>query len=271
MQIIKNITTLKESLRTVSRPLCLIPTMGALHQGHLSLTEIAKEKANSVAVSIFVNPTQFNDPKDLEKYPRDIEADLKKLDQAGVDLVFIPDVSEIYPANFQSEVKVKNLTQTMEGPNRPGHFEGVCTIVSILFNLFQPDYAVFGEKDFQQLRIIEQMTRDLKLPVEILRGKIYREESGLAMSSRNELLSKDNREKAAIISKTLNLAKEQKTLSELYAMCRELLASIPELEVEYLTIADENTLQPEETMSDYSRIFFAGRIGGVRLIDNQKL
>ena len=173
MKIAKNISELKLARKTIKDDLALIPTMGALHDGHLSLIQLANSQTKATAVSIFVNPSQFNNSDDLAKYPRPIEEDLKQLEKADVDLVFIPEVDEIYSNNFQTSIGLTELSQTMEGEFRAGHFEGVATIVTILLNLIQPTKVVFGEKDFQQLCIIKQLISDLKIPIDVISAPIH--------------------------------------------------------------------------------------------------
>ncbi len=278
MKVITTISELKSYLAKSHVSLALVPTMGALHEGHQSLVDIAKESAELVAVSIFVNPQQFNNPKDLKFYPRNLEADLDRLRDQAVDLVFCPNEDEVY-RNFQgTKVHPSKLGNQMEGPFRPGHFAGVCTVVSILFNLFRPDVAIFGEKDFQQVRIIEDMVHDLKFDLQIIRAPIKRESNGLARSSRNENLTAEQRAKAKIIFETLLFAKElisggKTHVAEILSECQEYLRKVPELKLEYLTINQSNDLiESTEIYADGNqRIFFAGYFGNVRLIDNLKL
>jgi len=200
-------SSLTRKLRRENKTIGFVPTMGALHQGHLSLVEEARQMCDIVIVSIFVNPTQFNDPKDLEKYPRDLTADAALLSEYQVDYIYAPEPSEIYPNGFSTYVYVENLTETLEGASRPGHFRGVATVVTILFNTMRPDYAFFGQKDAQQVSVIKRLSKDLGFDTEIVVGKTVREESGLAMSSRNSLLSAEQRAKAAIIYQSLREAK----------------------------------------------------------------
>lgn len=278
MKVFSTIQELRTELKSKKDPFTLIPTMGALHEGHLSLIDVARKKAQKVAFSIFVNPTQFNNPTDLKNYPRDIEKDLNVLRERGVDYVLTPEVDEIYKDNLGTRVVPSNLGEVMEGPNRPGHFEGVCTVVSILFNIFNPDYAVFGEKDFQQMRIIEQMVHDMKFGVQILRGPISREDHGLARSSRNELLTCDERQKAKIISEALYLAQDmvkhnEKNTSVVLRSANQVLERLPELKLEYLTINREHDLKEVSVIEAgiRHRVFFAGYLGKVRLIDNMEI
>ncbi len=275
MKVYSTVKDLRAELSRNSEPLALVPTMGALHPGHMTLVEIAKAKAQNVIVSIFVNPTQFNNSEDLKKYPRDLEKDLALLQEQGVDYVFTPDADEIYKGNHGSKVLPSSLGEVMEGPNRPGHFEGVCTVLTLFFNIVKPQFAVFGEKDFQQMRIVEQMVSDLKFDLEILRAPIAREDHGLARSSRNELLSKAEREQAKIIYESLSLAKDlvkhgERNVEKILRSSKQVLERLASLRLEYLTINKDEDLREVEVLSESEkhRIFFAGYLGQVRLIDN---
>src|SRR5215218_9497853 len=199
--------SLARKLRRENKTVGLVPTMGALHEGHLRLVEEARQMCDVVIVSIFVNPAQFNDKKDLEKYPRDLTSDAALLTEYQVDYIFAPDAQEIYPDGFSTYVFVENLTETLEGASRPGHFRGVATVVTILFNTIRPDFAFFGQKDAQQVAVIKRLTIDLGFDTEIVVVPVVREETGLAMSSRNRLLTEDGRKKASIIYKGLRQAK----------------------------------------------------------------
>lgn len=249
MKVLKTIEDLKQIDRNAS--LCLVPTMGALHNGHLSLIELAKENAKQVCVSIFVNPLQFGEGEDFDKYPKVLESDLEKLEKLEVDYVFVPDKDEIYKEEPEIIKANPDLANHLCGLSRPGHFDGVCTVVKRLFDLIKPDSAVFGEKDYQQLVIIEDMVARLKLKVKIIQGEIIREINGLAMSSRNHYLTEEELLNAGNIFKTLSgIRGEFFTLEE----GKSLLESL-EIKVEYLEIR-------------WGRIFFAGKIGNTRLIDN---
>lgn len=247
--------------------------MGALHAGHASLIELAQTKNLPVILSIFVNPSQFNDPKDLEKYPRTLEADLELAESLGVDLVFFPDSKEIYPASYRPSHKPnRELIDRLCGKDRPGHFEGVLSVVERLFQLIEPAYAAFGEKDFQQLRLIENMVSQLNLPVEILRGPTVREESGLALSSRNKLLSAKARNRAESIIRSLRLvaklvSKESMKPSEAITKASSLL-EVDELI--YFEVLEEKTLSKPNSNTQVSglRALIAAEVAGVRLIDN---
>lgn len=256
----------------------LVPTMGFLHAAHLSLVELAQKRADRSVVSIFVNPSQFNQRADLESYPRDEARDLALLQEAGVDLVFCPTVEEMYPNGFQSWVQVEEISLPWEGAGRPGHFRGVATVCTMLFQIVQPDIAVFGEKDFQQLRLIEQMVADLKIPTTIVRGPLIREEDGLAMSSRNVRLSRSGREKALHISRTLHrlrddLLQETTDRKRLLQDARSELERLPDVAVDYLSIVQENDLsEADGTYTDEpERVIATVVVDGVRLLDNVSL
>ncbi|MDO5571471.1 MAG: pantoate--beta-alanine ligase [Bacteroidales bacterium] len=265
----KEISLLKEQGLRVG----LVPTMGALHEGHLHLVTLCKEQNDVCVVSVFVNPTQFNNKEDLEKYPRTPEQDCEKLKSAGCDIVFMPSVEEIYPEPDTRVFNFGALEQVMEGKMRPGHFNGVAQIVSKLFYMVNPDKAYFGEKDFQQVAIIKNMVKQLNLPLTIVQVPIVREKSGLALSSRNMRLSKEQKIEAVNISKTLFESKEnmnkmsiQKTIDSVI----EKINSIPSLEVEYFQIVDGDTLQNVSAWNDSNYIVGCITVycGDVRLIDN---
>jgi pantoate--beta-alanine ligase len=251
-----------------------VPTMGALHQGHVSLLERAKAENQITVCSIFVNPTQFNDPKDLERYPRTPEKDSLLLKEAGCDFLFMPIASEMYPSGYsQPLIQLGSLDEVMEGRKRPGHFKGVVLIVSLLFDAVQPHKAYFGQKDFQQVAVIREMTRQLHYPIQIIACPIMREPGGLAMSSRNVLLSPEERQNAQGISHILVTTKELSAstpLPELIHWAETEITRIPGMELEYFSIADANTLLPVQTLSDATSVVacIAVKLGKVRLIDN---
>lgn len=253
-----------------------VPTMGYLHDGHLSLIRRAQSSADSVVASIFVNPCQFNNKEDFERYPIDIPRDLKLLESCGTAAVFMPNAQEIYGKNHQSWVTVESLSIPHEGEFRAGHFRGVATVVCVLLNIVQPDTAVFGEKDFQQLRIIEQMVSDLAMPVKIIRGVLVREADGLALSSRNVRLSATGRSKALKISAGLNSAcaafrQGERAARKLESLAGAQLMSERDIRVEYVRLINESDLAVLETAVQGSRIIVAAWIDGVRLIDNIEL
>jgi pantoate--beta-alanine ligase len=250
-----------------------VPTMGALHAGHLSLVEKAVAATRIVVVSIFVNPTQFNDKTDLEKYPRNLNADFKLLEKTGCQIVFAPKTEEIYPEPDSRKFDFGDLETVMEGKHRPGHFNGVAQVVSKLFEIVKPDKAYFGLKDFQQLAIIKAMVSLLKIPVEIIPCPIIREESGLAMSSRNELLTVEERKNAAVISQTLFKAKNlttQKSVRELADWITQTINKNRYLTVEYVEIADDERLQTVKSWDEKGGKVCCVAVfcGKVRLIDN---
>lgn len=251
----------------------LVPTMGSLHSGHLSLFRRARSENEYVAVSIFVNPTQFAVGGDFDRYPRNVNRDLSLIQDEGVELVFVPSVEEMYPAGFQTYVTVEKVAKPLEGAMRPGHFRGVATVVCKLFNIFQPDRAYFGQKDAQQVVVIKQMTRDLALPVHIVVGDTIREPDGLAMSSRNAYLTPTERRAATVLYRALCAAKskwqngirEGKNLRE---DMQAVLANEPLAQVEYVSVADPESLQELEEIKDKVLLSLAVRIGKTRLIDN---
>jgi len=252
-----------------------VPTMGALHRGHISLVERAINENHAVAVSLFVNPTQFNDPADFNRYPRDTGRDLEVLKQVlrEDDMVFVPGVEEIYPEPDRRKFDFGGLDRYMEGKHRPGHFNGVAQVVTRLFEIVQPQRAYFGEKDFQQMAIIRYITRTLKLPVEIVACPIVREPDGLAMSSRNVLLSESERKEAALISQTLFRAREMypgMPLGEVRDWVTGYLNTQPHTGVEYFEIVDDRTLEPLKEWKSAGGMVgcVAVRLGKVRLIDN---
>ncbi|MDR1406369.1 MAG: pantoate--beta-alanine ligase, partial [Prevotellaceae bacterium] len=253
-----------------------VPTMGALHAGHLSLVQACRQQCTTTVASIFVNPAQFNNPEDLHNYPRTLKSDGVLLQAAGTDILFAPDEKEIYPQTDTRLFNFGKLGEVMEGKFRPGHFNGVAQVVSRLFAVVQPDYAFFGEKDFQQLAIIRALAGQLKEKTVITGCPTVRENDGLAMSSRNTLLSAKQREHAPLIAATLTKAKEKtQTLpvAELKKWVTDTINADSELEVEYIEIADEETLQPLKQWADaaHARLFAAVHAYPVRLIDNIRL
>ena len=256
-----------------------IPTMGALHQGHISLVQKAKEYTNHIVVSIFVNPTQFNNTNDLASYPRTVQEDCNKLEEAGVSIVFIPSVKEIYPHKDERVFDLAGLDKTGEGPSRPGHFNGVVQVVSRLFDIVKPSFAFFGQKDFQQLAIIKYITTEFNYPIEIIACPTMRESDGLAMSSRNMLLTPEHRAAAPLIFKTITKAAQMVSAqnllkpNELSHWVTSIINENTLLKVEYIQIVDACTLQLVESWEDSQTIQLctAVQAGSVRLIDNIKL
>ena len=276
MQVFETIDALQKELSQLkSKSIGLVPTMGALHRGHLSLVNQSLNDNDITVVSVFVNPTQFNDKKDLEKYPRTLDKDTELINSLGVDYVFAPTVEEMYP---EPDTRVFNYSpqdEVMEGTYRPGHFNGMCQIVSKLFSIVQPTRAYFGEKDYQQLVIVKRMVEDLKFDIEVVGCPIVREKDGLALSSRNALLSKEERENALLISKTLfeslKLAANY-SLKETLSFVKNTIQQDDNLKLQYFEIVDANTLLPLEEWEDSSSIIGCITVfcGAVRLIDNIK-
>lgn len=275
MFLVKTIDELKKQLKALREKgsVGFVPTMGALHSGHIFLVKQAERENPVVVVSIFVNPTQFNDANDLKRYPRNLETDLKLLEPTGCDIVFAPEAEEIYPEPDTRKFNFGELERVMEGKHRPGHFNGVAQVVSRLFEIVEPDKAYFGLKDFQQLAVINKLVNMLKLPVEIVPCEIIRENSGLAMSSRNELLSPEERNNAAHIYETLTNATNltgEKSVRDLEKWVMETINKNPFLNVEYFEIVDFENLQPVKSWSDKGKKIgcIAVFCGKVRLIDN---
>ena len=266
--------SISRKLRREAKTVGFVPTMGALHAGHLELVKEARQRCDILIVSIFVNPAQFNEQGDLDKYPRDLTADAAVLAEYDVDYIFAPDANEIYPPGFATYVNVEGLTDTLEGASRPGHFRGVTTVVTILFNTIRPDMAFFGQKDAQQVAVIKRMTMDLGFETEIVVLPTVREESGLAMSSRNALLSDDDRQKAKVVIEALREAKRafklgERNASELTQTVQQRIAQEPAAEVEYVSVVNRENLQPIEKIEDEEALIVAAiRLDGIRLIDN---
>ncbi len=251
----------------------LVPTMGYLHPGHISLVERARAENERVAVSIFVNPTQFNNPADLATYPRNLEQDLALLAQAGADLVWTPSAEQVYPAGYQTYVEVEETTKPLEGSHRPGHFRGVTTVVAKLFNVFQPQRAYFGQKDAQQAAVIKQMVHDLNFNLDVVICPIVREADGLAMSSRNANLLPEARQQATCLYRALNTAKTAVEQGERNApLLREAMLAVlnaePLTKVDYVSIADPVSLAELDNIKTGALLSMAVFVGGVRLIDN---
>jgi pantoate--beta-alanine ligase len=267
-----------EAWRREGARIGFVPTMGALHEGHLSLVRLARERADRVVASVFVNPTQFGPHEDFSRYPRQPEKDATMLEAAGCDLLFLPGVDTIYPPGNATFVEPAGAALGLEGACRPGHFRGVATVVLALFNLVQADVAVFGEKDAQQVAVIRQMVRDLHLPVEIVPAPTIREADGLALSSRNAYLSPQERQAATVLYRALRAAAELITAGvgerrgdEVRRCLREVLASEPLAQVEYAEIVDAETFAPVDALQGKLVLPLAVRIGGTRLLDNIRL
>jgi pantoate--beta-alanine ligase len=276
METVHTIQWMKELAKNAlvnERSLGLVPTMGALHEGHFSLVRAAKHKCSPVVVSIFVNPKQFAPTEDLKKYPRTFEADREALASLGVDILFAPTPDEMYPAGFSTSVSVKGLSERLEGRARPGHFDGVATVVLKLCEIVQPRVAFVGRKDAQQARIIRQMVTDLNLSMEIELCPIVREPDGLALSSRNVYLSPEDRRAAVAISRALAACKEcissgERDVARLLATIRGKLESEPRLTVDYAEIVDADSFEPVRMIRGNCYVLIAVKVGGTRLIDN---
>ncbi len=273
MQTVKTISDLRPIRQGAPGAWGLVPTMGYLHEGHLSLCRRARAECDKVGVSIFVNPTQFGPSEDLARYPRNLRRDLELLEGVGADLVFTPEASEIYPPDFQTRVVVENVTRPLEGAARPGHFQGVATVVAKLFNIFQPHKAYFGQKDAQQVAVIKQMARDLDFPLEIVVCPTVREPDGLAMSSRNTYLNPRERQAATVLYRALCAAKSlwdagQRDGEALRQAMQGVLAGEPLARPEYVSAADPLTLAEMDTARRGALLSMAVRIGATRLIDN---
>jgi pantoate--beta-alanine ligase len=259
--------------RAEERPAGFVPTMGALHEGHMSLVRAALAECRPVIASIFVNPTQFGPQEDLQKYPRTLEADRKRLEEAGVDYLFVPEAAEMYPRGFRTWVNVERLSDRLEGRVRPGHFRGVTTVVLKLLSIVQPQKAFFGRKDAQQARLIQQMARDLHLDSEIIVCPIVREADGLAMSSRNAYLNPDERGAATVLYRALDEARRsiergERDALRLVARMREVMRAEPLAQPDYVELVDADTLEPVTRLRGTCLALLAARIGMVRLIDN---
>ena len=276
MRIIEKISELKSivgSLRREGKTIGFVPTMGYLHQGHISLVKASRQANDITIVSIFVNPTQFGPNEDFEKYPRDIDSDSKKAEEAGVDIIFTPAVREMYPDNYSTYVEVLGITGKLCGKSRPGHFKGVCTVVLKLFNIVDPDSAYFGQKDAQQAAVISRMVRDLNSAVRIITCPIVRESDGLAMSSRNVYLSNEERKAALVLSKSLNEAagvieNGEANSEKLRDYIINIISSEKLADIDYVEILDARTLEFKETLKGRMLLAVAVRFGKTRLIDN---
>lgn len=256
--------------------IAFVPTMGYLHAGHLSLLQEGRQRGDLLVLSIFVNPTQFGPNEDLSSYPRALERDCELAASAGTDLVFAPAAAALYPADASTWVNVEGLTEVLCGASRPGHFRGVTTVVNKLFNLVQPDVALFGCKDFQQLAVIKRMVRDLDLPVEIVGMPIVREADGLAMSSRNVYLAAGERQQALILSRSLATARQlvaggEDDAKAILEVIQSLITGMPDARIDYLQICHQGTLQEQTRIDNDSVLLLAVFIGKTRLIDNSFL
>lgn len=276
MQIFNHIAEIKTYLRKEQKNgkiIGFVPTMGYLHEGHLSLIRRAANENDMAIVSIFVNPTQFGPAEDFERYPRDLQRDVNLAQQAGANVIFAPDVAEMYPQGYKTYVEVQEITNTLCGASRPGHFRGVTTIVTKLFNIVRPDRAYFGQKDAQQAIVIQQMTKDLDMDVEIMVCPIVREKDGLAMSSRNVYLNPQEREQAVVLSESLALAKKliiqgERDAFKIKAAIVDKITQKPLAKIDYVSIVDAQTLKDIHHITNRVLIALAVKFGATRLIDN---
>ncbi len=273
MKTIIGLDELRASRLSLSGTVGLVPTMGYLHEGHLSLIHLAKSECDNVVVSIFVNPTQFGANEDLSKYPRDLERDLSLIEPLGVDLVWTPTPEIMYPTGYQTWVEVDAITRPLEGSMRPTHFKGVTTVVAKLFNAVQPHKAYFGQKDAQQAAVIRQMTRDLNFPLEVIVCPTVREADGLAMSSRNKYLEGADRKAATVLFRALSAAKNayesgERKADKLRELMKEVLASEPRVTVQYVSCADYDSLAELDVVKGKTLLSIAVMLGKTRLIDN---
>jgi len=276
MKVIKSITVMQKAALAARRRglrIAFVPTMGALHDGHLALVKRARRLGDLVVVSIFVNPAQFGPHEDFRLYPRTFRQDRRKLAKLGVDYLFYPDAGDIYPDGYETYVELKDLSFRLEGAFRPGHFRGVATIVSKLFIIVQPDYALFGRKDYQQSIVIKKMVRDLNLPVKVVILPTIREKNGLAMSSRNNYLDAEQRERAAVLYQSLRMAKKmirngERRAVKIIGALTEYISRVRGTRIDYVAITDDRDLKPLKKLAGRFTVSLAVRLDGIRLIDN---
>ncbi len=276
MKQISTITDMRKALARTRGTVGLVPTMGYVHAGHLALVARARDENDVVVVTIFVNPTQFGPEEDFERYPRDMKRDLALLRKAGADFVFTPDVPEMYPKGYGTYVKVEGISDKLEGASRPGHFRGVATVVSKLFNIIPAHRAYFGQKDAQQVLVVKTMARDLDFPHEIVTVPTVRDTDGLALSSRNVYLTVEERQAALVIPRAIFLAEElhragERDAREIRAAMRAILDEEPAVKLDYVTVSDAETLEELDRIDGRALVAVAARVGKVRLIDNVPL
>jgi len=278
MEIVKTVAHMQQTadaIRMEGESLALVPTMGFLHEGHLTLMRAGKEHCERLVVSLFVNPTQFGPNEDFEAYPRDTEGDLKKAENAGADLVFMPSVNEMYPPGAQTSIVVKDLPQHLCGLSRPGHFDGVTTVVAKLFHIVKPHVAVFGQKDYQQLAVISRMVMDLNMDIQIMGVPTVREKDGLAMSSRNSYLTSEERASALSLKKSLDLAgrlfrEGERNAQVIKDFVKSYILEHPYTKIDYVALCDPVTLEDVSILSEGTLMALAVRVGKTRLIDNSR-
>jgi pantoate--beta-alanine ligase len=279
MIIIENTARMQEKsrqLRSEGKTIAFVPTMGFLHDGHLELLRQGRKRADILILSIFVNPIQFGPAEDYARYPKDMEGDLKKAEGVGTDIVFTPSVGEMYPDGFQTKITVEKLPDHLCGLSRPGHFEGVATVVAKFFNITKPDVALLGEKDFQQLAVIRRMVKDLDMDLEIIGVPIVREPDGLAMSSRNKYLNPEERKSALCLKASIDTAlmlirKGERDTETIKAHIREVVLGHPFTDIDYISICDPITLDDIRTIKERALIALAVKVGKTRLIDNREI
>jgi pantoate--beta-alanine ligase len=273
MRAVRTVAETRLALEPIQGSVGLVPTMGFLHAGHMALVERARRENDYVVVSIFVNPAQFGPREDLGRYPRDMERDLSLLREAGVDLVFAPDVTEVYPEGFGTYVTVEGLSDKLEGAFRPSHFRGVATVVAKLFNIIPANRAYFGQKDAQQVLVLRRMARDLDFRHEIVVVPTVREPDGLALSSRNSYLNAEERQSALVLSRALSVAEEmyrdgERRATEIRSAMRVLLDATPLVKTDYASVSNPETLEELDRIEDRALVAIAARVGRTRLIDN---
>ena len=276
MEVIESVKEMKDKslgIRRSGKNIAFVPTMGFLHEGHLSLLRTGRSRADVLVLSIFVNPAQFGPKEDYNEYPRDMEGDLSKADTSGADIVFTRSAGDMYPEGFQTSIKIEKIPQHLCGLSRPGHFEGVATIVAKLFNIVRPHIAIFGQKDYQQLTVIHRMVTDLDMGIEIVGVPTVREPDGLAMSSRNKYLNSEERASALCLKKSIDMALDYAKSGErdsaiIISSIRELILSHPFTNIEYVSICDPLTMEDKEKISGETLLALAVKVGKTRLIDN---
>jgi len=276
MKVVETISEMKKTRRALKEPVGFVPTMGYLHEGHVSLVREAKKENKSVIVSIYVNPTQFGPKEDLSKYPRDLKRDLEMLEKVGTDVVFFPSNEEMYPDGYDTWVEVDKLTKRLEGASRPTHFRGVTTIVNKLFNIVEADNAYFGQKDAQQALVIQKMVKDLNMNVRVIVCPTMREPDGLAMSSRNVYLTTEQRKQATVLNRSLQLAKDLYTKGERNApkikqQMTGLIQKEPIAVIDYISIANPDTLEELDAIQGQALVSMVVKFGNTRLLDNVML
>lgn len=279
MDVITTVRGMKAYVKAVRQrgeTICLVPTMGYLHKGHLDLMRMGRDLSDHLMISIFVNPAQFGPAEDLSRYPRDFEQDRRLSGEVGVDSIFFPTPEEMYPRGYATYVNVEGITETLCGVSRPTHFRGVATVVAKLFNICEPDVAVFGEKDYQQLAVIRRMVEDLNMNVTVIAHPTVREEDGLAMSSRNKYLSGEQRVNALVLSRVLGMARDlvaggERKTEAIRKKALDMIASTPDAVVDYVEIVHPETMQCIDMIEDRAILALAVKIGTTRLIDNTEL